>query len=178
MCILENSNKIIHKSVKARKEFILDLVFVGIGVSLLHVALNENFTKDSEVKSIHKNKDRKVHKKLIAYQKELLAKQHILFRLMSQSDLQTVKHKTSQTAIAFMSEISDSNESVNLEYIAINIMYLGLKRKHKFTMHPTITPFKDEAMLFLNIGDLVESVGIEPDVEFRLAQSFVSTVKY
>ena len=123
-------SKIKHETVKDRKDFILDCLFVGVGVSILYVALEEDFAEG--VKALHKNKHRKNIKKIREIYDDLNARKTMLYTRLTLEDRKTVAYKN-ETIVAkgFISTIAKSKDELNLEYMAIAILKAGLTRKRK-----------------------------------------------
>ena len=163
---------------KDRKQFIIDCIVISTAISILYVALNENFTEG--VKSLHKNKHRKNVKKIQEAYDYLRKKQIFLFDLISQKDLQTIKFKTTDKAmIAFIQNISQADQDVFLEYIAISMLDFGLYNlKRKAPLHSYLKNFLDYELLYEKIGANIEEVGGESKIEHKLAENFVRNLKY
>lgn len=169
--------KITHPSTKARKEFILDCLFIGVGVSILYATLVEDF-KDGVV-SLHKNKHRKNIKKIRLLYHELKDKQDLLFSMMSQEDRETYIHKNNSIIRdRFISDIGMCKDDLCLEYVAVAVLRIGLNRKRKHPIYDYLKPFGS----FLTTAKVIKQVkgAIEHDYkkEWEVAEKFVSEIKY
>lgn len=163
---------------KDRKQFIIDCIVISTAISILYVALNEKFTEG--VKSLHKNRNRKNVKEIQEAYDYLRDKQKFLFDLISHKDLQTIKFKTKEKGmIAFIKNISQADEDVFLEYIAISILDFRLNDlKRQDNIHHYLKNFSDYKLLFKKIGANIESIGGEIEIEYKLAENFVKNLKY
>lgn len=168
---------ITHINTKARKEFILDCLFIGVGVSILYVALNEEFSEG--VISLHKNKHRKNIKHIRDIYHELKDKQTLLYSMMSLEDRRTVAHKNeSIVANKFILNIAKSEKDLCLEYVAVSILKQGLTRRRRFPIYDYLKPFRS----FLTHAKIVKEIkgAIEHDYknEWEVAEKFVSEIRY
>ena len=163
---------------KDRKQFILDCICISTAISLLYVSLNESF--EEGVKSLHKNKHRKNVKQIQEAYDYLRNKQLFLFDLISEKDLKTIKFKTREKAmIAFLQNISQTDQDVFLEYIAISILDISLNSlNRKGKLHSYLKNFLDYTLLYKKIGSNIEQIGGEIDIELQLAKKFVENLKY
>ena len=163
---------------KDRKQFILDCICISTAISLLYVSLNESF--EEGVKSLHKNKHRKNVKQIQEAYDYLRNKQLFLFDLISEKDLKTIKFKTREKAmIAFLQNISQTDQDVFLEYIAISILDISLNSlNRKGKLHSYLKNFLDYKLLYEKIGANIEQIGGEIDIELQLAKKFVENLKY
>lgn len=171
--------KIKHPNDKARKDFILDLIFLQVGGSLIHIGLTESFSKDSEVKQLHKNKDRKIHRKIKELHDYLQSESVKIRQMMSERDLHTTYYKTSLLNGSFISQIGLTNASLNLEYLGICILDLGLNRKNrKSERYEILDKFCSYSLIYGQIGKLLDQAGIEMTEEYEIAGNFITEVKY
>ena len=163
---------------KDKKQFVLDCIVIATAISILYVAINEKFTEG--VKSLHKNKHRKNVKQIQEGYEYLRSKQLFLYDIISEKDLATIKYKTQEKAlIAFVQNISQTDQDVFLEYIAISIIDKGLNGLHRKTkLHPYLKNFLDYKILYEKIGSNIETVGGEMEIEHKLAENFVKNLKY
>jgi len=169
--------KIKHNSVKERKDFILDLVFISTGLAVLSVSVNESFKEG--VKTIHKNKYRRNLAKIKEVHDYLKDKQAFILSMCEQKDILAMQHKIhDKTALPFISHISMTDKDVSLEYIAISVFEQGLLRKRKTKLNELLKPFCDYKLLYREIGANVEKSGIDFVNEWELVSNFVNDVKY
>jgi hypothetical protein len=168
-----------HSNAKARKDFILDLIFIQVGGSLLHIGLTENFPKESEVKQLHKNKNRKEYKKVKELHDELQNEAKRIRERLTEKDRQTAYHKTSLLNSTFIRKVGLTNKSLNLEFLGICILDEGLNRKNrKSKRYEILDKFCDYKVLYNQIGRIIEKAGIEMTDEYEVAKDFISDVKY
>ncbi len=171
--------KIVHKSVKERKDFVMDCVFIGTAVSLLYAAIHENFTDESDIRTLHKNKDRKSISKIKENWEYLYQKQRVVYDKLTKSDLNTIKHKVNSGSVAFIEEISMSDKTINLEYTALCILKYGLERKSRRTpISEILEVFNIKHLTYNNIGITLSRAGIKISDEKEIAQNFVNRVRY
>ncbi|TLP41071.1 hypothetical protein [Arcobacter arenosus] len=169
--------KITHINTKARKEFILDCLFIGVGVQMLYATLVEDF-KDGVV-SLHKNKHRKNIKKIRLLYHELKDKQDLLFSMMSQEDRDTYIHKNN-TIIRdrFISDIGMCKDELCLEYVAVAVLRYGLNRKRKYPIYDYLKPFGSFAVSIKVMREVKGAINHEYEKERKVAENFVSKIRY
>lgn len=169
--------KIKHKSVKHRKDFIVDMTFVSVGITLLYVALNETFAEG--VKELHKNKNRKELKKIEEVYNRFNSKKETLYSMMDKRDMTTLDAKFRSLSMPFVKTLSLSDKDVNLHYLAISILEQGLLRKRKTELNEHLKMFVDFKLLYSEIMANVEKAkGYVLDTEWKLASDFVKLVRY
>ena len=134
--------KIKYQNTKHRKDFILDMLFVNIGISVLYVALFENF--EDGVKPLHKNKNRKELAKIKETYDFFVEHRNKIYEFMEYKDIQTLKHKLQKTGPDFIKKISLSEKDMNLETLAISILRNGLSRENRKTpLHERLKVFRN-----------------------------------
>lgn len=171
--------KIKHPSDKARQDFIVDLIFLQVGGSLIHIGLTENFAKESEIKQIHKNKNRKEYKKVKELHDEMQREALKIREKLTPEDRATLFHKTTRLNSCFISKIGLTDKSLNLEYLGICVLDQGLNRKNRKTKrYEILDKFCDYKTLYAQIGETIEKAGISMDDEYEVAKDFVVEVKY
>lgn len=93
-------------------------------------------------------------------------------------DLQTIKHKTEQSAVPFIRNLSTHDEDLCLEYIAISILKRGLTRDRKTELNVLFKPFAS----FMNHNRIIKSVkkaqGYDYSKEWEITKKFVDEVRY
>lgn len=163
---------------KDRKQFILDCISISTAISILYVALNEDFSEG--VKPLHKNKHRKNIAKIQEAYDYLRKKQVFLFDLISHRDLQTIKFKThSRAFLSFIENISQTDKDISLEYLAITIIDVALNSlDRKAPLQSYLKNFLDYKLLYEKIGSNIEEVGYEIGIELELAKKFIKNLKY
>lgn len=164
-----------HKSDKARQEFIMDCVFVNVGISVLYVALYEN---EIGGRTLHRNRERKVYDKMKESYKKLEAMRGKLYKSLCERDINTVKAKTDASAVAFINYVSTSEAELSLEILAVAFIDAGIDRIRRFEPYDVISQFQDFDLLYSGILGRLEAKGIRPKVEYDVAANFVSKVKY
>lgn len=169
--------KIKHETVKHKKDFILDMIFVDVAVAVLYVATYENHNEG--VKKLHKNKDRKEYKKIKELHDDFASKRDTIHHRMTQGDLNVLDVKFKATSKAFIQSVGLTDKDVCLEYLAIAILRGGLLRENRKT------PLRQEFKAFTNfrthkkIIDLIEKAkDYKNKIEPQLALDFVSKVRY
>lgn len=166
-----------HKSVKHRKDFILDMIFINVGVAIMQIAINESF--DDGVKEIHKNKHRKQVKKLKELHQVFLEKKDFIMSIMSKEDLNTLDFKMKKTSASFIYTMASVKEDVCLEFLAIAMFRAGLTRQNRKT------PLNDLLKVFSNFMthkktiDLInQTTNYKYEIEPFMASKFANEVKY
>ena len=178
MSILEykQNQKITHKTDKARKEFIMDCVFIGVGTSVLYVSLFQDVSGD--IRQLHKNKERKTIAKMKETYKKLESMRNKVWLSIDKRDLRAIEAKTKKSAVSFINYVSTSEHELSLEHLAVAFIDSGLNRKRKAKIYPSIEKFLDFDLLYVGICENMELKGIRPKSEFDVANLFVSKVKY
>lgn len=169
--------KITHISNKSRKEFLIDMLFVQIGISILQVALNENFSEG--VKELHENKDRKEIKKIKTVFERFLYRKNSIMDLLLKEDLKKLDEMVKRSAKPFVKTIGTATSDMSLHYLAIAVLENGLARKDRKAPRSAIFDrFCDFKLLY---GEIMESVekakGYEFADEWECALKFVKEVK-
>ena len=168
-----------HKSDKARKDFILDLIFISMGEVALKVALTEDYSKEDGIKSLHKNKHRKQLAKIKEAYELLVKQKKVIIELTSLRDGKTVDYKITQLSDLFISKIGLTKKELSLELLAICFMDYGLNReKRKTEINKHLKGFCNYSLLYKTIGMNVEKAGIKMTDEYELAKSFIDKVRY
>lgn len=180
MCILENrKGRIVHKNTKARKDFILDMLFVNVSITLLYVSLNEVGKFEEGVKVIHKNKERKTIQKIREVYDILKVKRDAICNIMDSRDIETLDFKNKdKVAKSFIRNVSLIEKEISLEYLAVFVLELGLGRKRASEVNERVSLLADFKMIYKNIVKKVVKINSSMDFEFELAKKFVSDVKY
>lgn len=170
--------KIKHKNDKERKDFIIDCVFVSVGVSVLYVALNEHFAEG--VKELHKNKNRKEIKKINEVYLRFKKQIDLLMNMIDKRDLYTIDYKIKTISLPFIKTISMSDKNMNLHYLAISILEQGLTRKKRKTkLNEHLKIFVDFKLLYGEVMTNVEKAkGYTLENEWNVAGEFSKLVKY
>lgn len=168
--------KIKHESVKHRKDFIMDLVFITVGISVLQVSLNEDFTDG--IKPIHKNKYRKELAKIREVFEMLNSKKDMILNMLSERDLYTIQHKVKQSGISFIRSISTTEDDVCLEHIALSIFKQGLTRDRKTKMNDYVRPFCSFMVLSKIAKNVRVATNYDDAKEWAIVKDFVREVKY
>lgn len=168
--------RIKHDKAKDRKDFIMDCVFIGVGVALLQVALTEKFTDG--VKPLHKNKHRKNIAKIREVYDFLSDKRDIILARLSDDDLNTIQHKTSVSSRAFIQTVSLHDVDMSLELLAINILKEGIRRKRKTQIYREVKDFVSIFTLAKIYKNVKHSAGYDDTEEIKVAKDFVSQLRY
>lgn len=166
-----------YKSVKERKEFIVDMLIVNAAVSTLEVALN---SKDVEgIKNVHQNKHRKELKKVKEVYEKFNSQKELIWNLLDKRDLQTISHKMiERIRVPFLEEIAYPDKELNLFYLAI---YMLRKRfaysKRKINHH--LNMFKDSKLIYGVVFENIEKATNHTlEDELEAAERFVSRIRY
>lgn len=170
--------KISHNTVKERKDFIMDMTFVSVGITLLYVALNETFSEGT--KELHKNKDRKELKKIKEVYEKFNNKKELIYSMMDKKDMATLDAKFKGLSVPFIKTLSMTDIDVNLHYLAISVLEQGLLRKNRKTkLNSHLDMFIDFNLLYGEVMANVEKAkGYTLDNEWKLASDFIKIVKY
>jgi hypothetical protein len=170
--------KIKHNSVKERKDFILDMIYIAVAKAILEIAVNQNFENDPDIITIHRNKNRKEYKKIKEYL-DYITKltESIYYRLESQ-DCLVAEQKARKLAVPFIRTLAQYN-NVSLELLSISIFDVGLNRKRKTKLHEVFKPFADYKFLYAKLGTEVEKAGVrEAALENEMATQLSLQMKY
>jgi hypothetical protein len=171
--------KIIHSSVKARKEFIIDLICISFGETTLRLSIKDEYNVSDGVNALHPNKDRKQLKKINEAYEYLYSKKIDILHRLSIEDAKTVEHKVKQLSKLFVSEIGSTSHVVNLELMAICFLDYGLTgRKRKAKRNTVLDSFCKMDILYKQIGANVEKAGYTIAKEWDLVKSFIDKVRY
>ena len=167
---------IVHTSVKHRKDFIIDMFIVNLGVVTLDLAMNETFEEGT--KNIHRNKFRKEVKKIREVSEYLQDKREKVLDMVEYKDLKTIDHKTKGLGKTFIDVVAKTDKDCSLELLAVCFLEYGLKRKRKTPLNEHLKCFCDISILFKVIAENIEKAGIEISYEWDIAKEFIDKVKY
>ena len=166
-----------HKTTKDRKDFILDCLFVSVGISVLYVALNETFSDGT--KELHKNRNRKEIAKIKSVFDRFKAKRDFVMEMIDKRDLSTIDYKIKSISRHFIESVSMYDKDMNLHYLAISILEQGLLRPRKTKLNEHLKMFCDFKLLY---GEIMSNVEKASDYvlvdEWEVANAFVSGIKY
>jgi len=180
MCIPYNitkPTKITHPSDKARKDFIMDTVFINVGISVFHVAINEK-NVCGEIRTLHKNKNHKLYSKFRKILDKLTSRRDRILNMIDYRDLRAIEAKVEKSIVKFIDYVSNTDKVVNLELLAVAFIDAGIDRKRKAKPYKIVQDFQDSEMLYGGICENMELKGIRPKHEYDIAELFVSKVKY
>lgn len=170
--------KIKHNSTLERKEFIIDLIYIAIAKAILEVAVNDTFSNDPDIISIHKNKKRKQYKKIREGLEFINQKIENIYYRLDERDGNTAQSKTVKLAIPFIKTLS-KYKNVSLELLSITIFDYGLNRKRKTKLNPVLKPFSDYRFLYGKLALKVEEAGVrENSKEVEIVQDLMKYIKY
>lgn len=122
--------KISFGSVKDRKNFITDIATLRIAISLIDVSLQgDDF--NGEIKTFHKNKNRKELKEANEYLDKL---KELLFNIHEETSLKDIKTTiwVSEQMFQDMVSISDQYTNISLAHVAMYLVKHKLDRKGAF----------------------------------------------
>lgn len=169
--------KIRHKTVKHKKDFILDMIFMNVAVAVLYVAMHEDF--NDGVKPLHKNKDRKEIAKIKELYTNFASKRDSILHRMTKEDINTLDAKFKATGRDFVQSISLTEKDISLEYLAIAILRSGLSRTNRKTALRTELKEFSNFRTHKRVIDLIQKAkDYKYELEPVLASNFVGKVKY
>jgi cobalamin biosynthesis protein CbiD len=170
--------KIKHSTTQARKEFIIDLIYIAISKAILEVAINQTFTQDPDIISIHRNKNRKQYVKIKEYFDYLKEEMEKVYNKLDNKDIAATQAKTVKLAIPFIKTMM-KYEDVSLELLAVSILDYGLNRKRKVKIYDELKLFKNYNLLYGKIANEVEKAGVrENSKEIQIAMDLIENIKY
>jgi hypothetical protein len=176
--IFGDFEKIKHNSTLERKEFIIDLIYIAIAKAILEVAVNETFSKDLDVISLHRNKNRKQLKKIKENLKFINEKTENIYYRLDNKDGAAAQSKTIKLSVPFIRTMLKYKE-VSLELLSITIFDYGLNRKRKTKLNPALKVFTNYSFLYGNLANVVEKAGIrENSKEIEIVEDLVKSIKY
>ena len=170
--------KIKHNSVKERKDFILDMIYVAVAKAILEIAVNQNFENDPDIITIHRNKNRKEHRKIKEYLEYITKTVELIYYRLDSKDCLVAQEKAKKLAIPFIRTLSQY-KNVSLELLSISIFDVGLNRQRKTKLHEVFKPFANYKFLYAKLGAEVEKAGVrEAALENEMATKLSLQVKY
>ena len=170
--------KIKHASVKHRKEFIEDILFINMAKALLSISLEKDFSKDDEIITFHKNRYRKQRQKIKEVSDFINNKTNLILSMLDDRDIKTIDHKTRQSSKDFIRTLSNTKKA-SLELISIALLDYGLTRKRKTPLRDELKVFADYSLLYRKLGKAVESAGVrEMDEEITVAKELIKKIEY
>lgn len=176
--IFGDFEKIKHKSVLARKEFIVDLIYIGIAKAILEVSVHQLFQNDPSVISIHRNKNRKQYVKIKEYYEYLNSKVENIYYRLDNKDGAAAQAKIIKLAVPFIRTMA-KYEDVSLELLSVSILDYGLNRKRKTKIYEELAIFKSYGLLYGKIANEVEKAGVRENTkEVEIAIDLREKIKY
>lgn len=170
--------KIKHKSVKHRKEFIEDMLFISIAKAILTISFEQDFTNDDEVITFHKNRYRKQVKKIKEVSEFINARNESILDMLDDRDIVTLNHKTKQCSARFILTMAKAKQS-SLELIAVALLDMALRRKRKTELREELKVFTDYHLLYDKLGKAVEDAGVrEMSEEMNVALELIEKIDY
>lgn len=170
--------KIKHNSTIERKEFIIDLIYIAIAKAILEVAVNETFSNDPDIISIHKNKNRKEFKKIKEYLSFINEKIETIYYRLDNKDGAVAESKTIKLSVPFIRTLSKYKD-VSLELLSITIFDYGLNRKRKTKLNPALKVFSNYSFLYGKLANEVEKAGIRENIkEVEIVKDLRKAIKY
>jgi len=170
--------KIKHNSTLERKEFIIDLIYIAIAKAILEVAVNDTFSNDPDIISIHKNKNRKQYKKIKEGLEFINQKIENVYYRLDERDGKTAQSKAVKLAVPFIRTLSKYKD-VSLELLSITVFDYGLNRKRKTKLNPALKLFADYRLLYGKIAAKVEESGVRENIkEVEIVKDLMKSIKY
>ena len=170
--------KIQHKSVKHRKEFIEDMLFINIAKAILTISHEQDFTNDEEVITFHKNRYRKQLKKIKEVSEFINLKAEAVLDMLDRRDIVTLDHKTKQCSTIFILTMAKAKKA-SLELIAVALLDMALRRKRKTPLREELKVFTDYSLLYGKLGKAVEDAGVrEMSEEMIVAEELINKIDY
>lgn len=178
--VFGNLHKIKFDTKIHRKDFIDDMVVICIALSILFVVTSEKLEASGNVNALHKNKNRKSIKKIKNIYEELAKKRSFIYSILEEKELKLIQYKIKKTSTAFIEIISMTESDVSLEFIAVNILHIGLERNgnknRRTNLHQRLTPFSNTKTIFGGIAKVVEDAGISISCEYDIAKNFIEKI--
>lgn len=176
--VFGNFEKIKHNSTLERKEFIIDLIYIAIAKAILEVAVNDTFSKDPDIISIHKNKKRKQYKKIKEGLEFINQKVENIYYRLDERDGKAAQSKAVKLAVPFIRTLSKYKD-VSLELLSITIFDCGLNRKRKTNLNPVLKVFSNYRFLYGKLAAKVEEAGVRENMkEMEIVKELMKSIKY
>lgn len=171
--------KITHDTVKHRKDFITDCLFIQTAITILETVLKREVSLEG-IKPMHPNKHRKQIKKIKEIYEELSEKRKTIMYRLDDRDLNTIEFKNKdKVARSFILNIATFEKNLSFEYLAPLVLSYGLKRENRKTpLHPELKPFAYFRTHGKILKEVESAIQEERENEEKVAKNFVREVRY